>query len=29
LMVMRGATDPLERLALYAKNTAHRLLILA
>ena len=29
LMVMRGATDPLERLELYAKNTAHRLLILA
>ena len=29
LMVVRGATDPLERLELYAKNTAHRLLILA
>lgn len=28
-MVMRGATDPLERLEQYAKNTAHRLLILA
>ncbi len=29
LTVVRGATDPLERLELYAKNTDHRLLILA